>query len=797
MKKAMVFGAGVSGKGAERLLKELSYEVYLVDDKVAISSEEAIEIMDSEKIELFVKSPGTPYNDLVKKIMVNNIELIDEIELGYRYKVLKNISGKIIAITGTNGKTTVTSKITELLNKAGYRAEFCGNIGVSFGEKLLEKRELDFYVLELSSYQLENLKEFKADIAMVINLVPDHLTRYRDEVEYYDTKFNIGKNQTDEDYFIVNELSDEILKRVDKINAKKIVISEKNKGDIYSSEGVIYYREQPIIEEKNLALKGKHNLENCYFIIAVAKILDISNELIKEFLSTTKTLEHRMEEFFEYGKIKFVNDSKATNIESTNFAIEAYKNPILICGGYDKKLNLMPLIQKINELVKEVFLIGAISDEIEQELREIGYRSSKIHNLRDIESVIKYLRKNLNPNRQETILFSPATSSFDQFKDFEERGETFKTIVKNIFGEEGKSKNKKVLITTGGTGGHIYPALAVGKKLIENGVDVLFVGSNSRMEKELVLNEGVRFKGIDIYPFKRIGRLFSNIKAFIQALKIMKREKPDAVMGFGNYISIPILLMAVLFRKKIYLQEQNVKLGMANRFFYKYAKKCFLAFDETFEDIPIKNQHKFMVTGNPLRASIYSLSKEEEKERLKIGKNEKILLITGGSLGATSINSAVIRKMKEIYMDKTIRIYWATGKENFQKINQELKTDYIKVTDVVKPYFSNMIEIMAAADLVVCRAGALTISEVIELEKPTILIPYGATKVGQYENAMVLSEKSAGLVYSNSKAEEAIEKALELIKDENELEKMSRRIRKLKRVNPSEIIVENLDIWRN
>ena len=135
--------------------------------------------------------------------------------------------------------------------------------------------------------------------------------------------------------------------------------------------------------------------------------------------------------------------------------------------------------------------------------------------------------------------------------------------------------------------------------------------------------------------------------------------------------------------------------------------------------------------------------------------------------------------------------------EQLKKINQELKTDYIKVTDVVKPYFSNMIEIMAAADLVVCRAGALTISEVIELEKPTILIPYGATKVGQYENAMVLSEKSAGLVYSNSKAEEAIEKALELIKDENELEKMSRRIRKLKRVNPSEIIVENLDIWRN
>ena len=159
---------------------------------------------------------------------------------------------------------------------------------------------------------------------------------------------------------------------------------------------------------------------------------------------------------------------------------------------------------------------------------------------------------------------------------------------------------------------------------------------------------------------------------------------------------------------------------------------------------------------------------------MKIGENEKVILFTGGSLGATSINNAIINKMKDIYKEKSLRIYWATGENNFQKISQELKTGHIKVTDIVKPYFTNLVEIMAASDLVVCRAGALTISEVIELEKPTILIPYGSIKVGQYENAMVLSEKGAGLVYSNAKAELAIEKALEIINNDEELENMSR-----------------------
>lgn len=791
MKKVMIFGAGVSGKGALTLLEKLLYQTYIIDDKIGLTSEKGIEILEKEDIDLFIKSPGAPYNKLVETARIKGIEIIDEIELGYRYKKINNIRGKIIAITGTNGKTTVTSKITELLKSVGYRAEFCGNIGVSFAEIVAKEEELDFYVLELSSYQLENMKEFKADIAMITNLTPDHLTRYVDEQEYYDVKFNIGKNQTSEDYFIVNELSDEILKRVDRITGKKIIISD-TEGDICLKDGYIFFRDELIAEQSKLSLKGKHNIENACFIVAVAKILGVATERIREFLYSTKPLEHRMEEWFKWGEIKFVNDSKGTNIESTNLAIDSYENPILICGGYDKKLDLLPLIEKINSSVKEVFLIGDMANRLEKELRDFGYENKRIHNLERIESVAKYLKKKLNPKNEEIVLFSPATSSFDQFKNFEDRGKKFKEIIESEFLSKQLKKNKKVIITTGGTGGHIYPALAVAKQLMKKEVEVLFVGSNSRMEKEVVADNGVIFKGIDIYPFKNIKRIFSNIKSFIQAMIIIIKEKPDIIIGFGNYISIPILFMGMLLRKKIYLQEQNIKFGMANRFFFRYAEKCFLAFDETFEDMPIKYQHKFLVTGNPLRDEIYTLSKEEQREKMKIADNERVILFTGGSLGATTINNAIINKMKDIYKEKSLRIYWATGENNFKKISRELKAGHIKVTDIVKPYFTNLIEIMVASDLVVCRAGALTISEVIELEKPTILIPYGSIKVGQYENAMVLSEKGAGLVYSNAKAESAIEKALEIINDDEELENMSRQIRKLKKDNPVEKIIENL-----
>lgn len=354
---------------------------------------------------------------------------------------------------------------------------------------------------------------------------------------------------------------------------------------------------------------------------------------------------------------------------------------------------------------------------------------------------------------------------------------------------------KKAIITTGGTGGHIYPALSVAKGLIRREVEVLFVGSKSRMERDMVPKENIRFEGLDIYPIKSIKTFFKLISAIIKSIKIIKNEKPDVVIGFGNYISLPMITAAFLTRTDFYLQEQNANLGMTNKIYYKFAKKTFLAFEKTYDDMPMKYQNKFKVTGNPLREEIYNIDSREERESLKVEEGEKILLITGGSLGAKSINDAVLNEWEKLKEEKNIRIYWATGKAHYDKIFDKIEKRNMK--DIIKPYFDNLINIMAAADLVVCRAGALTISELIELKKPSVLIPYNSVKVGQYENAVILEEREGAIVFNNSDADEGVKTAIDLIQDEEQLKKMKLRIKALRNINATENIINSLDIWRN
>lgn len=434
MRKAMIFGAGVSGKSAEKLLNNGGYETYLVDDKIGIKSEEALPIL--KEITLFIKSPGTPYTELVKKALENKIEVIDEVELAYRVFKEKKTKTKIIAITGTNGKTTTTSKLAELLIYSGYKAVACGNIGKPFSEVVLENDKLDFIVIELSSFQLENIKDFKADISMIINLSPDHLDRYSNCEEYYNTKLNICKNNKNEEKFILNMEDSNIISRKNKIFGKIIAISNKNNKntDIYIENNSIMYDNDSTIKINKLSLKGKHNLENILFILAVAKILKLDFEKIKNFLYTTKAMEHRLEEVLIKGKTIFINDSKGTNIDSTKYALEAFPNSILICGGKDKKLNLVPLAETIALNAKEVYLIGENREEIEKLLLNRGYPLEKILNLETLENCFKSLKERINLNEKNTILFSPATSSFDQFKNYEERGKQFKKLVIENFG---------------------------------------------------------------------------------------------------------------------------------------------------------------------------------------------------------------------------------------------------------------------------------------------------------------------------------------------------------------------------
>ncbi len=431
-KKALVYGAGVSGNGAKKLLEKLGYTVTVIDDKTGVKKEAVIGKL--KEYEIMVKSPGISFkNELVDMAVKEGMEIIDEIELAAR-----NSNYKIIAVTGTNGKTTTTAKMTELLQFAGYKAAYAGNIGNSFAEFVCEEKELDYLVLELSSYQLEAMPTFKPYISIIINLTPDHLDRYGNLKDYYDAKFNLLDNQDRGDYTIVNMDDIEIVNRyeVKSVKAVKIFVSKDDKlfADFYVKNGSIYYKDDNIMETEKLALKGIHNLENILFMTAAAKIVGIPFEKTMEFFYSTEGLEHRMEEFYSYGKIEFINDSKGTNLDATLKAIEGYSEKVvLICGGKDKKLDLLPLAKLIKEKTKQLFLIGETSDKLEEMVINEGYNKENIYNLKEIEKVVAKMNELYSGEEKEIVVFSPAASSFDQFKSFEERGKIFKELVKKYF----------------------------------------------------------------------------------------------------------------------------------------------------------------------------------------------------------------------------------------------------------------------------------------------------------------------------------------------------------------------------
>ena len=330
---------------------------------------------------------------------------------------------------------------------------------------------------------------------------------------------------------------------------------------------------------------------------------------------------------------------------------------------------------------------------------------------------------------------------------------------------------EKVVFTTGGTGGHIYPALSIAKKVREKGIDTLFIGTKHRMEKDIVPNENFRFIGLDVLPLRSVKSVIKMITATISAIKLLKKEKPTKIIAFGNYITIPVLIAANVLRIPYYLQEQNHTMGQANKWFYKGAKKVFIAFENTLESIKEKYKSKFVVTGNPLREEFYGKNKQEERQKLGIKDDERVILVIGGSLGAKNINEAIVKK--DNYEASTYRI------RDFG-------------TAVVEPYFENVPELMAASDIVICRAGASTISELIQLEKPSVLIPYDF--VGQKENADVLEYVNGAKIFTNETVEKAIDETLSIVRQASMLEFMSENVKTLKKGNSAEIIVNEMGI---
>ncbi len=443
-KRAVILGAAESGVGAAILARKQGFDVF-VSDLGTIKDKYKKELIErqfdfeegqhtEDKIlnaDLIIKSPGIPDKaPLIKKLKEKGVPVISEIEFAGRYT-----SAKKVCITGSNGKTTTTLLIYHMFQKAGLNVGLAGNVGQSMAWQVAEQ-EFDYYVIELSSFQLDGMYEFKADIAILLNITPDHLDRYDYKMQnYVDSKFRITQNQTADDLFIYCSddplLKDEMMKR--KFAAKCVPfglgIPPAEGAGIIDNKLIINW-EQNIFTMSilDIALQGNHNTYNSMAAGISGMAVNIRNEKIRESMADFKGVEHRLERFLKVHGIEFINDSKATNINSTWYALESMTQPtVWIVGGIDKGNDYSELYELVKSKVKAIVCLGTDNSKILEAFKGVGVDMVETQSMEDAVRSAYFLAKN-----GDTVLLSPACASFDLFENYEDRGHQFKQAVREL-----------------------------------------------------------------------------------------------------------------------------------------------------------------------------------------------------------------------------------------------------------------------------------------------------------------------------------------------------------------------------
>ncbi|WOC52032.1 UDP-N-acetylmuramoylalanine--D-glutamate ligase [Bergeyella porcorum] len=442
--KIAILGGGESGFGAAYLAKKKGLEVFLSDKgEIRPQYKTLLQMHDIEFEEgshdearilladWVIKSPGIPKKaDLIQKIKQKGIRLSSEIEFAAEFT-----DAKIIAITGSNGKTTTTSLIYHILKNDGLNVGLGGNIGTSFAKQVAEEN-YDYYVLEVSSFQLDDIQNFRPYISLLLNLSPDHLDQYNYNYEEYAlAKFRIAENQENDNFFIYNkddEMSRNLLEKIE-IKAKKLPFSLDEKLDegAYATEDKIFVKLQEEFSMKidELSIVGKHNVANSLAASIAGKLLNISNESIRNSLMTFQAVEHRLEQFAEIDGVKYINDSKATNVNATYYALESMKTPtVWIVGGVDKGNDYTEIEDLVKRKVKAIICLGLDNDKIIEFFRD---KKELIHNTSNLEECVT-IAKTI-AEKGDTVLLSPCCASFDLFENYEDRGIKFKVeVLKSI-----------------------------------------------------------------------------------------------------------------------------------------------------------------------------------------------------------------------------------------------------------------------------------------------------------------------------------------------------------------------------
>ena len=443
MSRIVILGAGESGAGAAVLAKKQGFDVF-VSDMSAINQKYK-QLLDDHHIlweegkhtdelilnaDEIIKSPGIPDTaPMIVKIKEKGIHIISEIEFAGRYT-----NSKMICITGSNGKTTTTSLIYHIFKAAGYDAGLAGNIGHSLALQVAEEPH-EYYIIELSSFQLDNMYDFRANIAVLLNITPDHLDRYDFKMQnYVDSKMRILQNQTSDDAFIYWNDDPVIKAELDKyhIEAIQYPFSElKEKGSIgYIEEGQ-YKLEQPVpfnMEQESLSLTGKHNIYNSLAAGLASNIAGIKKDVIRQSLSDFPGVEHRLEKVCMVRGVQYINDSKATNVDACWYALESMKTKtILIIGGKDKGNDYSPIIPLVKEKCAALVYLGADNQKLHDNFDALGIPVRDTHSMRECIDACYQLAE---PGM--TVLLSPCCASFDLFKNMEDRGEQFKELARNL-----------------------------------------------------------------------------------------------------------------------------------------------------------------------------------------------------------------------------------------------------------------------------------------------------------------------------------------------------------------------------
>ncbi len=439
----VVLGAGESGVGAAILAKKKGYEVFVSDNGIIADSkkeellhnqilweEQGHSLADVLRADIVIKSPGIPEKTKVMEAVRSvGIKVVSEIEFAKPFS-----KGKTICITGSNGKTTTTLLINHILKKAGFDVGLAGNIGQSYARQVATD-DREWYVLELSSFQLDDMVDFKANIAVLTNITPDHLDRYEYNMNnYIQSKLRIINNLDADDWFIYNA-DDEVIvrelsKRTTRMNTAPFSIKKNDSMAAFANEKQLTINiKQPLIMSiHELALKGKHNTQNALAAGIAGRLLDIRKETVRESLGDFVNAEHRMEFVAKVNGIEFINDSKATNINATWFALESMEKPtIWVVGGVDKGNDYSELNELVRQKVKAIICLGVDNQKI------ISAFSGLVDTIVEANSAFEAVAFGYQlGKKEEVVLLSPACASFDLFENYEDRGNQFKKAVKSL-----------------------------------------------------------------------------------------------------------------------------------------------------------------------------------------------------------------------------------------------------------------------------------------------------------------------------------------------------------------------------